>query len=219
MLASAAALIGGGQALAPTPAVAMVDSGGEPCSNVSWFDQFDCTPQNDDGGGSSGSEVIFVSGVAPKPKCSDDGVICIPLGPGKPGPPDPDSRPPREGSGRGHQPQPDGTDRGHAVCKKPSTGREGVVCPGTSAGKKNPPKPRDLLAEELQRARLCRLTEANLRRFRKWREEVKTGQLMGKPLSRDSPDRRRRLLDIFDEEVELENQSAVEHQCHLHGQT
>jgi hypothetical protein len=220
MLASAAALLGGAQALAPTPAVAMVDSGGQPCSSVSWFDQFNCVDSAEDGGGgggSSGGEVIHVSGVAPKPKCSDDGVICIPLGPGKPGPPDPDSRPPRDGTGRGHQLQPNGSDKGHPVCTKPSTGKEAGVCPG-SPGKKKPQKPRDLLAEELKQARLCRQIQSRLRKYRRYQEEIDVGQIDGEPILEDSPAGRQELRELMDLSIKAEEQEARKYQCHLQRQ-
>lgn len=225
MLASAAALLGSGHALAPAPAVAMVDSGGKPCSRVTWFDQFTCVDSVVNGGGSNGitagtgraGEVVFVSGTGSKPKCGEQGVICVSLGV-NPGHPDPESRPLREGSGRGHLPQPDGMDRGHASCTKPSTGKEAGVCPGIP-GKKKPQKPRDLVAEALEQARICRPIQARLKEYRRYREEIDVGRIAGEPILEDSPAGRQELRKLMDGSIKAEEQEARNNQCHLQLQT
>jgi hypothetical protein len=87
MLALSAAFVGGGQALAPSPAIAMVDlgSGGQECQF--WIDCFNQAESGSgggdssggagpSGGGSSGGEVIHVH----DPKCSDPNVTCVPVG-------------------------------------------------------------------------------------------------------------------------------------------
>ena len=89
MLAVCAAFVGGGEALAPTPAIAMVDlgSGGQECQF--WIDCFNQEESGSgggdggssggagpSGGGTSGGEVIHVH----DPNCSDPNVTCVPVG-------------------------------------------------------------------------------------------------------------------------------------------
>lgn len=228
MLASAAALIGG-QALAPTPAFAVGASGAQTCSNVTWFDQFKCivdSVQNNGGGiggggGSAGAtpgtgrpgEVIFTSGVAPNPKCQDPGVFCVSIGIDRPGRPDPDSKPRGEGPGRGHQPQPE---VGRPSCTRPSKGKEAGVCPDPPG---KPQKPKDPLLEALEQAKICGQIQARLRKYRRYRREIDTGQIAGGPIFEDSPATRQEFRELMDSAIEIEEQAARSNQCHLQLQT
>ncbi len=118
MLAASAAFVGG-QALAPTPAVAMFSNGPGACQF--WID---CITQEETGGGGGGGnvtpgsgspafqpppgEVVVVTGSKPK-KCGDPGKVCIDVGGRGGGDPqiDKDVRPPRgevPGYGSGRRP-------------------------------------------------------------------------------------------------------------------
>jgi hypothetical protein len=185
-LTGLAALIGGAQAFAAAPALAAGASPGpQPCSTVSWFDWFSCVTSTEDGGGGSGSsggEVIRVSGVAPKQKCDEEGVVCVEIGTRKQGAPDLDSRPRREGAGRG-QLQSGGIDRGRPSCTEPSRGKEAGVCPNPSKPQKEgkPQKPKDPLTQGLEQARRCQGIARKLTTLKRWRKDAETGLVEDSP--------------------------------------
>jgi hypothetical protein len=91
-LATGAALLSGGQVLAPAPALATEaeDSGNKVCQpGTFWIDQFGCVAEENGGGdpAQAGGElacdeqgIFCVSGTAPKRACDDPSVICVSLG-------------------------------------------------------------------------------------------------------------------------------------------
>ncbi len=181
MLAASAAFVGG-QALAPTPAVAMFSNGPGACQF--WID---CITQEETGGGGGGGAVTPGGGSAApgggdieanpetivvETECQRPNVVCIPIPVGGRGGGDPqidkDGRRPHGevGKGNGRRPQ----------CK-PKAGNPDACPPKKDKGKEEPkapkeePKPKTAVEEALEHGRWCRglkeTTKATERTIRK----------------------------------------------------
>ncbi len=161
MLAASAAFVGG-QALAPTPAVAMFSNGPGACQF--WID---CITQEETGGGGGGGAVAPGGGsvtpgggdieanpetIVVEEECQRSNVVCIsvPVGGRGGGNPQNDRDEIKRHDG--------GPYRGHPSCKRPSTGLEADVChPKKDKKDKKEPKkkPKTALEVALDHAKWC----------------------------------------------------------------
>jgi hypothetical protein len=232
-LAAGLLLLGGGQAIAPAPAFAMVDNGPGDlvCSELgaSWFDQW-CFQQGDlrdDGGGDGGSstarnvpppgpskpppmeghEVIRPTGTAPKRNCGDQGVICPPWG---------GNRTPQNNDAESKPDRNDRWNQGHASCgsRRSSSDREGVCQAVQTARPAN--RAEALWAKEKERIRECQLSESELKTLLRWTQEMRdTGMTDGEPPVFEG-EARETVLRAFELAIGLVNEALRENSCHLY---
>jgi hypothetical protein len=155
LLTATAALSGGTQALAPTPALAMNNQGNE-CQNLPTWERTVCEMEDaggsgaggsgntngDQGGPTIGNETIEVHGTAPSPRCS----FCLPsqIGGGHLGLSDRGGKNPREPRHRGRLTRVGEAPKGKA---KPPTKAE---CEKFKADRLELPTDRELRANEAQ---------------------------------------------------------------------
>jgi hypothetical protein len=197
ILVASAALLGGGQALAPAPALAMVDNGAAVCPvlGASWFDQVMCLGlREDDGGGDEetrgcdgethGCEVILVR----DPKCGDPQVICVPVG----------------GSGS------PGASKDHDIRVVDQPARGGRP----SGGKRAPREPFEDPQQMRERdERACLHYSRNFQRLSEAVERLVNEHKWGKSEEVLSEDRVEYILDLAKEEWDIQSKKWIDRRC------